>query len=108
MSSGREQSNRLNGAAARKAGDSTAEGHGLQAFRHANPSMMDRLGTPLKVRQERLGHSDRRITRTIYTHGVSEDSRKVTAQLGEAVWGILGAMDVKTGNGLEVEPPKRL
>ena len=69
---------------------------------------MDRLSTPLKIRQERLGHSDPRITQTIYTHVVSEDSRIVAAQLGEAVWGILDANGRKKGNGSGVEPPKPL
>jgi hypothetical protein len=45
---------------------------------------MDRLQTPMKVRQERLGHapgSD--ITIAVYTHTVSEDDRKIAQQLGE-------------------------
>jgi len=67
---------------------------------------MDRLGTPLKVRQERLGHSDPRITQTIYAHVASENSRKVAAQLGEAVWGILDVNGCKNENGSGVEPPK--
>ena len=83
-------------------------GNGFHAFRHANATMMDRLGTPLKIRQERLGHSDSRITQTIYTHVVSEDSRRVAAQLGEAVWGILDASGRKNENGSGVEPPSRL
>ena len=81
-------------------------GNGFHAFRHANATMMDRLGTPLKVRQERLGHSDPQVTQAIYTHVASEDSRKVAAQLGEAVWGILDVNGRKKGNGLGVEPPK--
>src|SRR2546427_2375452 len=32
------------------------KGNGFHAFRRTNATMMDRLGTPLKVRQERLGH----------------------------------------------------
>jgi integrase len=76
-------------------------GNGFHAFRHANATMMDRLGTPLKVRQERLGHSDPQITQKIYTHVASEDSRKVAAQLGEAVWGILDVNGRKKRNGLE-------
>ena len=31
---------------------------GLHAFRHTNSTLMDRLGAPFKVRQQRLGHSD--------------------------------------------------
>lgn len=82
------------------------KGNGFHAFRHANATMMDRFGTPLKVRQERLGHSDPRITQTVYTHVASEDSRKVAAQLGEAVWGILDANGRKKENGSGAEPPK--
>jgi integrase len=77
------------------------KGNGFHSFRHANATMMDRLGTPMKVRQERLGHSDPRITQAIYTHVASEDSRKVAAQLGEAVWGILDVNGRENRNGLE-------
>ncbi len=56
---------------------------GLHAFRHANSSLMDRLGVPVKVRQQRLGHSDPNITLGIYTHVASEDDRRIAAQLGE-------------------------
>ena len=89
-----------------KLGIRIPRGNGFHAFRHANATMMDRFDTPLKIRQERLGHSDPRITQTIYTHVVSEDSRRVAAQLGEAVWGILDANGRKKGNGSGVEPPK--
>ena len=91
-----------------KLGIRVPRGNGFHAFRHANATMMDRLGTPLKVRQERLGHSDPRVTQTIYTHIASEDSRRVAAQLGEAVWGILDANGRKKENGSGVEPPKPL
>lgn len=64
------------------------EGGGLHAFRHANGSLMDRLGAPLKVRQQRLGHSDPRLTLGVYTHVVSEDDERIAAQLGEWVSGI--------------------
>jgi hypothetical protein len=45
---------------------------------------MDRLGAPMKLRQQRLGHapgSD--ITMAVYTHLIGDDDHKVTAQLGE-------------------------
>jgi integrase len=51
---------------------------GLHAFRHTNSTLMDRLGVPLKVRQERLGHSDPSLTLGVYTHVASRmtcDSR---------------------------------
>jgi CheY-like chemotaxis protein len=68
--------------------------------------LLAQLGTPLKVRQERLGHSDPHITHAIYTHVASEDSRRVAAQLGEVVWGILDANGRRKENGSGVEPPK--
>ncbi len=82
------------------------KGNGFHAFRHANATLVDRFGTPLKVRQERLGHSDPRLTQTIYTHVASEDSRKVAGQLGDAVWGILDAIGRKNEDSLEVEAPQ--
>jgi len=55
---------------------------GLHAFRHANETLMDRLAVPLKVRQQRLGHSDPRLTLGVYTHVASEDDAKIASQLG--------------------------
>lgn len=55
---------------------------GLHAFRHANGTLMDRLGVPLKVRQQRLGHSDPRLTLGVYTDVASEDDAKIAGQLG--------------------------
>jgi len=59
------------------------KGTGLHAFRHTNSSLMDRLSAPLKVRQERLGHSDPRLTLGVYTHVASEDDVRVASKLGE-------------------------
>jgi len=42
---------------------------------------MDRLGVPLKVRQQRLGHSDPRLTLEVHTHVASEDDVRFAAQL---------------------------
>jgi len=39
----------------------------------------------LKVRQQRLGHSDPRLTLNVYTQVASEDDERVAAQLGELV-----------------------
>ncbi len=60
---------------------------GLHAFRHANASLMDRLRVPVKVRQERLGHSDPRMTLGVYTHVASEDDLRIASQLGKAISG---------------------
>jgi integrase len=56
---------------------------GLHAFRHANASLMDELSVPMKVRQQRLGHSDPRLTMNIYTHMASADDERIAEQLGE-------------------------
>jgi integrase len=56
---------------------------GLHAFRHTNSSLTDRLQVPLKVRQQRLGHSDPRLTLGVCTHVASEDDARVAAKLGE-------------------------
>jgi integrase len=55
---------------------------GLHSFRHANAAMLDRLNVPLKVRQERLGHSDARLTLDVYTHTSNEDRRRTADELG--------------------------
>ena len=53
----------------------------LHAFRHTNGTLMDRLGVPLKVRQQRLGHSDPSRTLGTYTHIASEDDEQFAEQL---------------------------
>jgi integrase len=67
------------------------ERKGLHAFRHFNATFMDRQNIPLKTRQERLGHSDPRLTlgvrnRSGYTHRVSEDDRKAAESLGAVLY----------------------
>lgn len=54
---------------------------GLHAFRHCNATELDRMGAPIKVRQDRLGHADSETTFG-YTHAESEDHRRVAAELG--------------------------
>ena len=55
---------------------------GLHAFRHGNATAQDRLHTPMKVRQERLGHAGARTTMG-YTHIVGDDDRRLVKQLDE-------------------------
>lgn len=62
------------------------KGNGFHAFRHANAALMDRFCVPMKVRQERLGHSNPGITLGIYTHVFGKDSRAAAGQLGSIVW----------------------
>lgn len=54
---------------------------GLHAFRHANSTLMDQLGAPFKVRQQRLGHSDVTLTLGTYTHPIDADEVRLAAQL---------------------------
>ena len=77
---------------------------GLHAFRHANSTLMDRLGVPLKLRQQRLGHSDPALTLGVFTHVASEDDLRFAEQLDA----ILRPNAPKKENGSGVEPPKPL
>lgn len=58
---------------------------GLHAFRHANATMMDGLGAPLRLRQDRLGHADPTLTLGVYTHSVGNDHRTMAGQLGRVL-----------------------
>jgi integrase len=55
---------------------------GLHAFRHANITLMDRLGVPLKLRQQRVGHSEGSLTLDVYTHVASEDDARFAERVG--------------------------
>jgi hypothetical protein len=55
---------------------------GLHAFPHFSASVIDRLNVPLKLRQQRLGHSDAAMTLGVYSHVAQEDDVRFAAQLG--------------------------
>lgn len=76
---------------------------GLARF-PANSTLMDRLGVPLKLRQERLGHSDPSLTLGVYTHVVGEDDLRFAEQLDT----ILRPNAPKKENGSGEESPKPL
>lgn len=77
-------------------------GNGFHSFRHANATLMSSFGASQKLRQQRLGHADGSpVTETIYTHVISEDGKRIAAQLGNAVWGVLDAIGRKKRNGPE-------
>jgi integrase len=77
-------------------------GNGFHSFRHANATLMSSFGASQKLRQQRLGHADGSpVTETIYTHVISEDGKRIAAQLGNAVWGVLDAIGRKKRNGSE-------
>jgi hypothetical protein len=71
---------------------------GLHAFRHANASLMDELSVPMKVRQQRLGHSDPRLTMNTYTHMASSDDERTAEQLGE-ILDAVGQNTIETTKG---------
>jgi len=84
-------------------------GDGFCIFRHGNATLMSSFGASQKLRQERLGHADGSpITESVYTHVISEDGKRVAAQLGNAVWGILDPIGPKNKNGSGLEHPKPL
>src|ERR1700677_976713 len=57
---------------------------GMHAFRHGNLSLMDGLSVPLKVRQERVGHSaGSNLTLDTYTHAGSADHQLTVQKIGE-------------------------
>src|SRR6185312_15016602 len=58
------------------------DGLGLHGFRRASASAMDSLQTPMKVRQERLGHGSLAITMN-YTSSNSSDHLTVASELGK-------------------------
>ena len=63
---------------------------------------MSSFGASQKLRQQRLGHADGSpVTETIYTHVISEDGKRIAAQLGKTVWGVLEAIGRKKRNGSE-------
>jgi integrase len=57
---------------------------GFHAMRHGNATALDGLNAPMKVRQDRLGHIDPAVTMG-YTHLISADDRRVSAQLGALI-----------------------
>src|ERR1019366_5501316 len=77
-------------------------GNGFHAFRHANATLMNSFGASQKLRQQRLGHANGSpVTESIYTHVISEDGKRIAAQLGNEVWGVLDAIGRENKNGSE-------
>jgi integrase len=54
---------------------------GFHAFRHGNATLLDQIGAPMAVRQNRLGHAEAQTTMG-YTHAVTADERRIADQLG--------------------------
>lgn len=47
---------------------------GYHSFRHANATLLDKIGAPMKVRQHRLGHANAKTTLQLYTHVIDESA----------------------------------
>jgi integrase len=75
----------------RALGIQVPRGNGFHSFRHANATLMNSFGASQKLRQQRLGHADGSpVTDTIYTHVISEDGKRIAAQLGKRSLGNFG------------------
>ena len=55
---------------------------GFHAFRHGNATLLDQIGAPMAVRQNRLGHAEAQTTMG-YTHAVTADERRIAEELGK-------------------------
>lgn len=90
-------------------GITVPRGDGLYILRHGNATLMSSFGAPQNLRQQRLGHAaGSPITESVYTHVISDDGKRVAAQLGDAVWGVLDASWTEKKNGSGLERPKPL
>lgn len=59
---------------------------GFHAFRHFNASLLSSLRVPLKVIQERLGHSSAgSLTLDVYTHSEWEENFEAAQLAGEQI-----------------------
>jgi hypothetical protein len=47
-----------------------------------NATLLDQIGAPMAVRQNRLGHADAQTTMD-YTHAVTADERRIAVELGK-------------------------
>jgi integrase len=54
----------------------------VNVIRHGNATLLDQIGAPMAVRQDRLGHTEAQTTMG-YTHAVKADERRVANELGE-------------------------
>jgi len=55
---------------------------GFKSFRHGQATLQDQMSVPVKVRQQRMGHTDPSLTIGTYTHAISADERRFVEELG--------------------------
>ena len=61
--------------------DDSRLGCGLPAFRHGN-NPANQMNVPVKVREQRVGHTSAELTLNTYTHAITSDERKFVDELG--------------------------
>lgn len=78
---------------------------GFHAFRHFNQSILDALGVPLKVREERAGHSlTGSITQNVYTHSLGDaGNAEAGRKLGAAIEAEVNSVSLSAPR--QQEPP---
>lgn len=69
---------------------------GMHAFRRANCTLMDRVGTPIKVRQQRVGHAEVATT-LAYTVPMGADDRVVAEKLNGILFPTVPNLPVASG-----------
>jgi integrase len=79
---------------------------GFHAFRHFNQSILDALGVPLKVREERARHSlTGSITQNVYTHSLGDEGNEDAARkLGAAIEEAVNSVPLSAPEEKEPEP----
>jgi hypothetical protein len=69
---------------------------------------MSSFCAPQNLRQQRLGHAaGSPVTESVYTHVISDDGKRIAAQLGDAVWGVLDASWTGKKNAQKWKLPSR-
>lgn len=85
-------------------------GDSCYILRHGSATLMSSFGALRNCARNKVGHADGSPnTESFYTHVISEDGKRVAAQLGIAVWGVLDAIGrkgmAKTKTAQEWSPP---
>jgi len=62
-------------------------GIGWHWLRHVNASALDATGAPVGTIQDLLGHASPGMTREVYIHGMTEESRKAVEKVSERLFG---------------------
>lgn len=55
----------------------------IHGFRHTHCTILCEMNVPIKVIQERLGHSDYKLTMNVYAHATPKNKDKVSAEFSE-------------------------